>query len=160
MPGINFDFQNLYYLSIHLAPKGPQVEYATARLETECTEDWISKAFSWSGIQFCDENASLTEEELAIIPGASAINNVDSLKFEICVRTGTSISVHPDELNYWKLQDSDSRAIVDELVNNHESKYKKSISHIIEKKTNAKRDAQQLRTNIQLLLRTKTGHTK
>ena len=135
--GLEFDFKNLYYLSVHYCPtpKSIQVDYAKARLESECTEDWIRKSLSWAGIEFDDKQSALTEDELTSIAGASLVTNVDKLKFEICVRSGTEILVHPDELNYWKLQDSDSRAIVDKLVDDHNKLYKGMISHIIERQT-------------------------
>ena len=78
----------------------------------------------------------LSQDELEGIIGYKAIEKIDNVKLEICIRSGTAIEIHPDEVKYWLSQEA---VVVEEFTaikKHHDDRYKNMLAPIIEKQLN------------------------
>jgi hypothetical protein len=131
LPSCKFDFNKLYYLSTHILNGDAVKNYGKARLQQEATEAWITKRLIYAGITYDDSKVSLNDAELDLIPGSKILSSVDALKFEICVRNGTNIDVHPDECRYWDAQDLEFSSKFLVLKKEHDQKWRSLLANII-----------------------------
>ena len=134
IPGIDFDFSKLYYLSLHMISSENTFQYGKKRIGTELTEDWMNKKLSHAGLSFDDTNIGLGADELKSIPGAvAALESIDSLKLEVCVRTGLNIDINPDECRYWSSQEAVVAEEFQKLKEDFDANYRTCLASIIEK---------------------------
>lgn len=61
--GGGFDFQNLFYLSLHTLDSRSGLQYAKARVYRELLDAWLGKKLSFNGKKFQDVDVSLTEQD-------------------------------------------------------------------------------------------------
>ena len=61
--GGNFDYNNLFYLSIHLQDSKSGVQYARMRIARELLDGWLSKKVSLNGKKYDDSSVSLTDKD-------------------------------------------------------------------------------------------------
>ena len=133
--GVDFNFKNLYYLSVNISAPESTSKYGRRRLIMEATEAWLNKQLVYAGIAFNDSEASLADAEIAKIPGSEILKSLDAVKFEVCVRNGSAIEIHPDETKFWLGQEE---GVADEfkvLKAHHDEHYKNKLCGIIQSKT-------------------------
>ena len=61
--GANFDYKNLFYLSVHLMDTKSGVQYARMRIARELLDNWLSKKISLNGKKYDDSSVSLTDKD-------------------------------------------------------------------------------------------------
>ncbi|CAK9100002.1 Uncharacterized protein SCF082_LOCUS46826 [Durusdinium trenchii] len=107
--GGNFNWTNLFYLSVHTLDSKMGCQYARTRVSRELLDAWLSRRISFNGKKFSDEPVTLTDEdlsELKQIPGAECVRSVDSLGLEVLVREGTKLSIHRDQARLWQSKEN------------------------------------------------------
>ena len=73
------------------------------------------------------ENKQETKE----VPGGEFVKSVDSLQLEVCVREGTSIKIHPDQMRQWKSSGQEFDQQFEELKNHHLETYANCLNGVI-----------------------------
>ena len=102
-----YDWNKLHYLSCATPFIGETVQqYGESRVKTEFLDLWLQKKVSYSGLGFDDSDVSVTDAELAKLPLGESFKNVDATKFEVLIRNGGKLEVHPDDIKFWLAQDS------------------------------------------------------
>jgi len=102
-----YDWNKLHYLSCSTPFIGETVqEYGESRVKTEFLDLWLQKKVSFNGLTFDDSELTLTDSELGNLPFGESFKNIDATKFEVLVRNGGKLEVHPDDIKYWLAQDS------------------------------------------------------
>ena len=70
-------------------------------------------------------------KELAEIPHAQCIKSADALELEACVRQGTKIAIHPDQVKQWTSSGAALEAEFKKLEANHIEKYQNCLASVI-----------------------------
>ncbi|CAK9100925.1 Uncharacterized protein SCF082_LOCUS47204 [Durusdinium trenchii] len=115
------------------SPEQTSAQKGTARLEL-----LIESAFRHTRITGPTILVNLTgyvEEaaaaELAEIPHAQCIKSADALELEACVRQGTKIAIHPDQVKQWTSSGAALEAEFKKLEANHIEKYQNCLASVI-----------------------------
>lgn len=61
--GGGYNWENLYYLSLHTLDSKIGVQYGRTRVSRELLDGWLSKRISFDGKKFQDADVTLTDEE-------------------------------------------------------------------------------------------------
>ena len=61
--GGNFDWNDLFYLSIHTLDTRSSVQYGRMRVARELLDAWLDKKISFQGNKFSDETVTLTDKD-------------------------------------------------------------------------------------------------
>ncbi|CAJ1434150.1 unnamed protein product, partial [Effrenium voratum] len=122
--GDAFDFHHLYYLSLHLLDNKTSADFAQARVLCECLDCWLAKRMVYAGIAYNDAEASLSEAEMAAIPGSEVLRSVDTLKLKVTIRKGSAVEVHPDQIKQWQAQGGPLSEEFEQLLQRHNATYK------------------------------------
>lgn len=64
--GGNFNWTNLFYLSVHTLDSKMGCQYARTRVSRELLDAWLSRRISFNGKKFSDEPVTLTDEDLSV----------------------------------------------------------------------------------------------
>ena len=76
--GGNFDYKNLFYLSIHMQDTKSGVQYARMRIARELLDGWLSKKVSLNGKKYDDSSVTLTDKDSDLKPrGVCLCQTVD-----------------------------------------------------------------------------------
>ncbi len=59
------------------------------------------------------------------------MKSVDRLQLEVCVREGTTLKIHPDQVKQWKSSGAEFEQNFEELRNRHAETYANSLSGLI-----------------------------
>ena len=125
------DFKRVFYISLHMLDSQDVSDYGRKRVLRDLMDAWLEKRMSYAGIQFQDGDVSLTDAEMASIPGSDILKSVDSLKLEVTVRNGASIDVHPDEVKKWRSQHTSRVEEFEKLLSNHNAMYKDMLCEVL-----------------------------
>ncbi|CAK9052607.1 unnamed protein product [Durusdinium trenchii] len=129
--GGGYDFADLHYLSAHTLESKSGIAYAKTRVYRELLDAWLSKRIVFQGKRFDDTDIALTDKELAEIPHAQCIKSADALELEACVRQGTKIAIHPDQVKQWTSSGAALEAEFKKLEANHIEKYQNCLASVI-----------------------------
>ena len=61
--GGNFDYNDLFYLSIHTLDSKSGLQYARMRVNRELLDAWLEKKVSFQGNKFTEEEVFLTDKD-------------------------------------------------------------------------------------------------
>ena len=101
LPG-GFCTRNLYYHSVSWLSKD---QYGAARLLREVADAWVSQRLEHCNQKFSRDEPSLTQAEIASIPGgSSSMAGLDSVHFTVLERQGSKMVIKGDEDVYWTSQ--------------------------------------------------------
>ena len=127
-----FDFQSVYYLSIHFLDSLENATYGKNRVLRDLLDAWCEKRMAYAGVKYDDSDCKLSDQELSVIPGAECIKSVDALKLEVTVRVGSDVEIHPDQTKQWRAQGSNYTSEFEKLLAHHDQHFKKMLSGVIE----------------------------
>ena len=128
----DYDFQSVYYLSIHFLDSAENAGYGKQRVLRELLDAWCDKKMTYAGVKYNDADAKLSEAELASIPGAECIKSIDSLKLEVTVRAGSAVDIHPDQKKQWEAQGGNYAVEFGKLEAHHEKHFKNLLAGVIQ----------------------------
>ena len=95
------DYHKLHYVSFNVGEAKLQ-EFGEARLRGYLLDLWQSGQLTLTGVPYETTAPSLTEAELASIPGATiAMGNLDKLTLCACIRAGDKINIKEDSRREW-----------------------------------------------------------
>ena len=73
-----------------------------------------------------------TSQELKGIPGAEHLACIDSMPLQVCVRKGTQIALHPDQVKQWTNSGAEIADDFSKLKEEHDSKYLNMLTSVIQ----------------------------
>lgn len=65
--GGNFDWGDLFYLSIHTLDAKSGLQYARMRVNRELLDAWLEKKISFQGNKFSEEEVCLTDKDHCVV---------------------------------------------------------------------------------------------
>ena len=71
-------------------------------------------------------------QEMAAIPGADHLKSVDTMGLQVCVRRGTQLVIHPDQIKQWTNSGQELADAFQKLKEHHDAKYMNALSSIIQ----------------------------
>jgi hypothetical protein len=64
VPGVQFDFKKLFYLSLHPLSNELTMNYGQRRLLQESSDDFLSKQLEYNGVKYDDSNQGVPSTNL------------------------------------------------------------------------------------------------
>lgn len=125
-----FDFRRLFYISFHSGTK-VNFNYARNRVIRDLLDSWLEKKMSFAGVSFTDEAVKLSEEELRDIPGSEVTKSADKLKLEVCIRKGSAIELHPDQIKNWRSHGPAISEAFEALLAKHDKNFKHLLAGVV-----------------------------
>ncbi|CAK9079166.1 unnamed protein product [Durusdinium trenchii] len=120
---LGFSFADMWYLSVHTLDTASGNEYARRRVARELLDAWLSKRLEVEGRRYDDTEITLSDQEIKSIPGAEYIYAIDAMGLKACVRQGTTIVVHPDQVRQWTNAGSEFGEKFATLKADHDARY-------------------------------------
>lgn len=94
--------EKIFYQSIWFLNKD---QFGAARLTREVVDMWLAGKLEFGGRKIDLEPPQLTAEEVASVPGGTAaMNNLDTVQFEVLERVAQQMMIKHDEHKFWMAQ--------------------------------------------------------
>ena len=125
------DYSKLYYVSGHTLNGDMVSKYGKQRILSTATSLWLSKKLVHNGVAFDDTATNLTEDEINALPNGKALSSVDALSWEVTVRSGDTLVIHPDHCNRWQKEVPEYADRFNELATKHNAEFKDMLASVI-----------------------------
>jgi hypothetical protein len=125
------DWNKLYYVSGHTLNGEMVCNYGKQRILSNSISMWLAKQLSPNGITFDDTATNVSESEITNLPNGKAYVSVDAVSWEVLVRSGDEMLIHPDHSSRWQKEPPEFADKFKDLHKQHALHYKDLLAPVI-----------------------------